>query len=322
MPATLPPFSDLPIQRPGPPLNAWGLYGQDDELGRLNLITPEARLKGAKAVKHGIAINLNMPLDFPKLHAERGALEHTINHRKHANDDILTFNTQGSSQWDGFRHYPYQHYPEKGQYRYYGDQTTEEARDKSVLRNGTQNFVHHPISSRAHLLDIERYINRHNLKPLTYFAESSGIPVEYLEDCAKESNVDIQPGDILIVRIGYIDALMNLPETERNTLVEREVRAWPGVEPSEEMMKWHWEKGIAAVVTDGVAYEKIPFPPDKLSLHQVFLAGWGLPIGELFDLRKLGEECARLNQYTFLFTSMPLYVNGGIASPPNAQAIL
>lgn len=56
-------FDDLPLQRPGPPLNAWGLYGKDDELGRLNLITPEVVKRGLEEVKHGIAINLkSVPL--------------------------------------------------------------------------------------------------------------------------------------------------------------------------------------------------------------------------------------------------------------------
>lgn len=47
-----------------------------------------------------------------------------------------------------------------------------------------------------------------------------------------------------------------------------------------------------------------------------------MPMGELFDLRELAVICEREKRYTFFFTSMPLYVNGGIASPPNAQAIL
>lgn len=51
-------FDDLPLQRPGPPLNAWGQFGPDDELGRLNLITPEAVKNGLSAVKHGLVINL------------------------------------------------------------------------------------------------------------------------------------------------------------------------------------------------------------------------------------------------------------------------
>ena len=70
-----------------------------------------------------------------------------------------------------------------------------------------------------------------------------------------------------------------------------------------------------------VAYEVYPLNSWP-SIHQVFLAGWGLPIGELFDTRELARQCKRLDQYTFFFTSMPLNVPGGIASPPNAQAIL
>ena len=112
-------------------------------------------------------------------------------------------------------------------------------------------FVHHPISSRAHLLDIARHVKKHNLPPIEHFTESDGIPLSYLEDCAKEASISIQPGDILLVRTGYIDALMALPERERNSLTGSGVRAWSGVQPSKEVMKWHWENGIAAVVTDG-----------------------------------------------------------------------
>lgn len=49
-------------QREGPPLNAWGLYGNDDELGRLNLITAEAVQRGRDAIKQGRAINLKYDL--------------------------------------------------------------------------------------------------------------------------------------------------------------------------------------------------------------------------------------------------------------------
>ena len=70
-----------------------------------------------------------------------------------------------------------------------------------------------------------------------------------------------------------------------------------------------------------VAYEVYPSPGHP-SIHEVFLAGWGLPIGELYDLRELAEKCKELHQYTFFYASMPLYIEGGIASPPNAQAIL
>ena len=75
------------------------------------------------------------------------------------------------------------------------------------------------------------------------------------------------------------------------------------------------------VGADGsVGYECIG--PKAFLFHHIFLGGWGMSIGELFDLRQLALECERLGRWTFLLTSMPLYVPGGIASPPNAQAIL
>lgn len=52
------PFSSLPFDPTGPPFNAWGLWGPDDQLGRLNLITPEAVKRGVSSVRHGIRVNL------------------------------------------------------------------------------------------------------------------------------------------------------------------------------------------------------------------------------------------------------------------------
>jgi hypothetical protein len=59
-----PDFDALPLDKDGPPFNAWGLYGPDDELGRLNLITPESTLRGAKAVRRGVCINLKLVLSM------------------------------------------------------------------------------------------------------------------------------------------------------------------------------------------------------------------------------------------------------------------
>jgi hypothetical protein len=47
----------------------------------------------------------------------------------------------------------------------------------------------------------------------------------------------------------------------------------------------------------------------------------GLPLGELFVLAPLAEDCARDGRHEFMVVSAPLNVEGGIASPPNAVAI-
>jgi hypothetical protein len=51
------------------------------------------------------------------------------------------------------------------------------------------------------------------------------------------------------------------------------------------------------------------------------LAGWGVPIGEMFDLEALRTQCVAHDRWTFFFASVPLRVPGGVASPPNAIAI-
>ncbi|WVR07263.1 hypothetical protein IAU60_004304 [Kwoniella sp. DSM 27419] len=320
--ADLPPFAALPIQKDGPPFNAWGLYGPSDELGRLNLITPEAVKRGADTVAEGVTISLNLPLSFPPLHPRREHLSHDIKCSGHSNDDVLTFNTQSSTQWDGFRHYPYQDWPEKGKHTFYGGMTIEEASDSKVTKYGVQNYATKPITSRAHLLDIPLYLSRHDLPAVNAFSNASPIPLSTLKACAEEFNVDLQPGDILLVKTGFLDALYKLSDVEREKLKKREKNESVGVEASEELFEWHWEKGIAAVASDCPSYESWPAPEGKLSCHQVFLAGFGLPIGELFDLAALAKECQRLGRWTFFFSSIGLHVEGGIATPPNAQAIL
>ena len=40
MPEALPSYRELPIREGLPPKSAWGLFGDDDQLGTLNLLTP------------------------------------------------------------------------------------------------------------------------------------------------------------------------------------------------------------------------------------------------------------------------------------------
>jgi hypothetical protein len=57
-------------------------------------------------------------------------------------------------------------------------------------------------------------------------------------------------------------------------------------------------------------------------MHEVLLSGWGCPIGEMFDLEQLAVECAKRKRWSFFLCSEPLNVRGGVASPPNAIAVL
>ena len=57
-------------------------------------------------------------------------------------------------------------------------------------------------------------------------------------------------------------------------------------------------------------------------LHHYLLSGFGMPIGELWDLTRLSAYCREKKRYSFMLTSAPLNHPGLIGSPPNALAIL
>lgn len=81
--------------------------------------------------------------------------------------------------------------------------------------------------------------------------------------------------------------------------------------------------------TSSVAYDhperltriSVIAPKEPIALHEILLAGWGCPIGELFDLERLATHCEKQRRWTFFLASMPLNNPGGAASPPNAVAI-
>ncbi|KAL1835124.1 hypothetical protein VTK73DRAFT_6202 [Phialemonium thermophilum] len=104
-----------------------------------------------------------------------------------------------------------------------------------------------------------------------------------------------------------------------------------GVEGTEDMLRWLWDEGFAAVAGDAISFEV--YPPKKahartdgsevpgLFLHEYLIPGWGMPVGELFDLEALSRTCRELGRWDFFVASSPLNMPGGVSSPPNCLAI-
>lgn len=101
-------FDALPLDPSGPRGNAWGRFGATDQLGMLNLLTDEVIVNAAKEIRTGTRISLDWPLSMPTYPSfNRAPFKQELVLRKPncVYDDVLTFNSQGSTQWDGFRHY-------------------------------------------------------------------------------------------------------------------------------------------------------------------------------------------------------------------------
>jgi hypothetical protein len=139
------------------------------------------------------------------------------------------------------------------------------------------------------------------------------ISLSEIKKVAQAQNVTFRPNDILFIRSGFINALSALPKDECE-LYAAKAGEMPsiGVESSEETLRWIWENQFVAVAGDMIAFEATPFQSKDFWLHEWLLAGWGLPIGELFDLEALTTECRNLGKWTFFFSSVPLNVSDDV----------
>jgi hypothetical protein len=139
------------------------------------------------------------------------------------------------------------------------------------------------------------------------------------------------------VRTGWVDWYQRQPSEVRTRLGDvRELEA-PGFASGEELARTLWNLHIAAIGCDNPSVEV--WPPSRLTraeyeaareeqlhLHEVFthcvlLPLLGLPLGEMWDLDALAADCAVDGRYECFFTSAPLNLPAGVASPPNALAI-
>ncbi len=311
----LPSYDELPI-RPGAPVgSSWGVWGDDDRFGCLNLLTDERARAAAALVRSGrsFALNLEYELPDPPLFGRQAPRHEVLGEAGH--DDVLHFNTQSSSQWDGFRHV--QH-PVHGHYNGIADG-----------EHGMHVWGAKGIVGRAVLVDVARH---RGIDPST----STPITVDDLDATLMAEGVTVQTGDILLLRTGWTAWYRSLDRAERDALPEQ-LRA-PGLRPGQDMLRWLWNHHIAALGADNPAVEiwppathltkderdEIRSDPDRLPelfMHTALLPLLGLPLGELWDLDALAADCAADGVYEGLFTSAPLRVHAGVASPPNAIVV-
>lgn len=361
-PPPRPPFSELPLDKNGPPGNAWGLYGPDDELGALNMITPSVVKAAAQEIQTGDRVSLDWYLNLPSHPSftrpsfswKMKPFLYPDGTKRAINDDHVDFNTQGSSQWDGFRHYGYQ----KAK-KFYGGRSQEELETSDVI--GLDRIVNSGgITTRGVILDYPRYLEKKGEKEV-YSMEGNSISADVLKDMMKEAGVQPRDGDLLLLRTGFTRDYYKLSAEEQKALRDR-TPDYLGVRSDRKSLQWLWESGFAAVgkhvlfsasqplshfhisfscpnpsevkrfltkttASDAVSFEMAPIAGPHTApggvwanepweqemqggglLHQWMIGGWGVMIGEMFDLEALCEKSAELNRSTCFVSSVPLKV--------------
>ncbi|KAJ3476771.1 hypothetical protein NLI96_g10931 [Meripilus lineatus] len=323
---------------------AWDVWGRDDQLGTVNLLTEDVSLQNYRL---GKMVCLNWPINFPEKPAfsRQTPVIHSWKKGDHVNDDSISINTQSGSQWDGLKHFGveaqkvfYQNTPTdfffRGQF-HIGDPSNI---DQERIKYGIHNWSQHGICGRGVLIDLVSYYEK-NKGALPYDPWTTHpIPLQDILDCAKSQGVTFEQADILLLRVGFIQKYNSTTQETRDSLC-RKPETFAGIEQTEDMKRFLWsavlllllsvgitdsigdrDNHFAAIASDQPALERWPPPAGTPHLHQTLLPLWGMPIGEFFDLEKLSTTCKETGRYTFFFSSWPLNILGGVASPPNAAA--
>ncbi|KAL9081405.1 MAG: hypothetical protein Q9157_000124 [Trypethelium eluteriae] len=324
---------ELP-QIPGAPDGAAWVWGDDDYIGRLNLLTPSRVAAAAKEVRTGEIVPVNLPLTHPNQPAfNRESFQHEIKPLAEniAYDDIYHMNTQSGTQWDGFRHFAHM----STQSFYNNTKGADILGPKANAKCSIHHWAEHGIAGRGILLDYRGYATKKGIAydPYDYYP----ISYEELYHCGKDQGIDIRPqsqggdikiGDMLLVRTGWTEQYWAKSPEERDRLGLRkhvlgkeDGQRYAGLSQEERVLDWLHDCYFAAVASDAPTFEAWP-SHESWMLHEYILALWGMPLGEMLDLEGLARKCRERGRWFFFFTSAPANVPGGVASHVNGTAIL
>jgi len=302
----------------------WGKWGDDDQLGTLNYITPEKVVAAAGLVKKGQVISMGLPYDADGPQNQPGpgrdnpihAMVLTgadqvvsddglgLPHQIGFSDDMITMYLQCGTQWDGLGHCF-----DRGK-MYNGVSSALVTSNRGAIRNGIEHMKD-KVVTRGVLLDVARAKGLEMLEPgYAIMPEDIQATIE-----AQGAGSEVGTGDAVMIRTGQMDYC------RKNGWGDYAGGDAPGLSFS--CADWLYESEIAAVATDTWGAEVRPnelegsFQP----LHQVFIPNIGLLVGEIFDMTEIGEACAADGVYEFLFSCPPLEITGGVGSPITPLAI-
>ena len=310
-----PTFEELRSRVGHPPGSSWGIWGEDDQTGALNLITEGKVRAAARLVERGAVFPLNWGLENPApALLGRGPLEHRKRDDGFGMDDHFNnFFPHSSTHWDSLGHF---RHPEHG---YYGGRSAERLKGPEAEASAAE-WARRGVAGRFVLADVERR-RREEGRPIDHRSDEA-ISIEEVARTLEGAGVEVEQGDVLLVRMGWIAWYEEFGEADRKAMAGDD---WgfsaPGLKAAEETLEWLWDRGVVAVATDVPAVEPFPFDPHGYSLHANLLAMLGINLGEMFALDALAADCAVDGRHTGLLTSAPMNFTGATGSPANALAL-
>ena len=280
----------------------WGRWGDDDQLGAVNLLTPEKVLQAMRVPKRGRIIPLGSEV------GKRGALtggrnptwhvsiqvEHPHDRGRGRAEDTLTMHTHAHSHIDGLAHIWY---------------------DGRLYNGFPASAVGRGGANKLSIGDIGGIVTRGLCLDLTdsgarQWQVGELVEVDDLQRALDAIGCAIEPGDAVVLHSGWF-ALHTSGDPRFH-------EGEPGLSPA--AADWLAAQDPVLVGMDNSAIEPLPPAPgtNPLYVHETLLRDHGIYILELLDL----AELARSGAGEFLFTAAPLRIDRGLGSPINPLAII
>lgn len=326
----------------------WGDFGPDDQLGRLNLITPERRRAAAREVREGLAFCLSLPLDCPRhveLHPRRKppelgfflrgddpTLNYPMSRVNPDQDDVVCddkalLSLQFSTQWDSLCHIGALHDA-------YGDGNREATyyngfrandhihgpvdylRDRQAVAGpygagalGIETLAETGLQARGVMVDLFSHVG----------LERVAVGYDQLMRILDADQTSVEAGDVLCLRTGFDRALLGRYDDPSAPFDQHRCSGLDGAD--ERLQRWIDDSGLVAILSDNEAVEVLP--PSSIPhghgthipLHHLCLFKLGIPLGELFLLSDLADWLRTHGRSRFLLTAPPLRLPGAVGSP-------
>ncbi len=285
-------------------LSNWGRWGVADELGTVNLITPDKRKAAARLVRDGVSISMAhdaikekapdnpSPYGHEMLAAGQGSGQFAVDRLS------VSYHGWAHSHMDALCHM----FWEGKQYNgYTRDQVTAAGAGKLAITN-----MKDGIFTRAVLMDIPR------LKGVKWLEPGTPIYPEDLEAWEKKAGVRVGAGDIVLIYTGrWARRAAEGPWAIMNNAAGLHASA----------ARWLKSRDAAILGSDG-ASDVMPSGVEGVvqPIHQLVLIAMGMPIFDNLDLEAVAKEAAARKRWAFLVTAGPLPIGGGTGSPLNPIA--
>jgi len=318
--------------------STWGNWGEDDQLGRLNLIDKTKVLKGVAEVKAGKTFCLSLPLEYPggqvinkvrKPPLLRPVIRNNEsyfnyhwnklnpNHLDIGSDDMVTLFNQYSTQWDSLAHRGAMfdvfgdgnlHAVYYNGFRAGEDVVMKDDRETSAKCLGVENMAVHGVQGRGVLIDLYSEFGEFPRKEVRF---------DDLMRIMEKDQITVEEGDILCIWTG-LDQMIIRMKGKPDDSINLACSVLDGFD--EKLLRWIEESGVAAIVSDNLAVEAvgklIPKGWDtNLPIHKLCLFSLGVHLGELWHLAELALWLKANNRSRFLLTAPPLRLTGAVGSP-------